>query len=202
MLNFQRPTFQRGVSLIELMIAMVAGLIVTGAAVALIVAMMKSNAETIKATRLTQELRATAEVIGRDLRRARSVKDPIGNVDVATPVACNTISPAAGVSATCVKFAYDCDAAGGTFKAIGISSNAIRLASASTAATAPACPPVAGDVQLSSVAIKINSFTVTAATAGDAYTIRLTGQFANDPSSTPLVRSFSQVVRIRSATVN
>ena len=50
MLNFQRPTFQRGVSLIELMIAMVAGLIVTGAAVALIVAMIKSNAETIKAT--------------------------------------------------------------------------------------------------------------------------------------------------------
>lgn len=203
MLRFQRPTTQRGVSLIELMIAMVAGLIVSGAAVALIVAMMKSNAETIKATRLTQELRATAEIIGRDLRRARSVSDPIANINVAAPVnACNTIAPAAGANASCVKFAYDCNAAGGTFRAIGLSSNKIRLATGNSSAAAPACPPVAGDVALSSDAIRINSFTVTASNSGDAYTIRLSGQFANDPSSTPLVRSFSQVVRVRSAAVN
>ena len=70
----------RGFSLIELMVAMVAGLLVSGAAIALIVAMIKSNAETIRATRLTQELRTTAEVIARNLRRARSVTDPIANV--------------------------------------------------------------------------------------------------------------------------
>ena len=84
---------QRGVSLIEMMIALVAGLVVSGAALALVLATMKSNSETIKATRLTQELRATADVIARDLRRARSVTDPIANVDVATSLqTCNTIT--------------------------------------------------------------------------------------------------------------
>lgn len=192
---------QRGVSLVELMIALVAGLVVTGAAVALILAMLKSNAETIKATRLTQELRTTAEVIARDMRRARSVSDPIANVDVATKVnGCNTISPAAGASAACATFAYDCTASSGDFKAIGLAGNKIRLL-ASTTAT-PACPTSSTGTQLSSNAVKINSFNVTGSATGDFYTIRLTGQFANDPSSTPLIRSFSQIVRIRSAAVN
>jgi type IV pilus assembly protein PilW len=208
MLNFQRPTFQRGVSLIELMIAMVAGLIVTGAAVALIVAMMKSNAETIKATRLTQELRATAEVIGRDLRRSRSVSDPIGNVDVSSTILtneCNAVT--VNAAKTCVQFAYDCSkdtsttppTITGSFKAIGLAGSKVKLTTASAAA--PACPTTTTGTQLSSDAININSFTITAAT-GDAYTISLAGQFANDPSTTPLVRTFSQEVRIRSAAVN
>jgi prepilin-type N-terminal cleavage/methylation domain-containing protein len=201
MLNFIRPSRQRGLSLIELMIAMVAGLIVSGAALALVISMMKSNAETIKATRLTQELRATAEIIGRDLRRARSVSDPIGNVDVATKVnGCNTISPAASNSATCVTFAYDCTSTGGEFKAIGLAGNKVRLLTSAT--STPACPTASTGTQLSSDAIKINSFNVSASATGDAYTVRLTGQFANDPSSTPLIRSFSQEVRIRSAAVN
>lgn len=199
MLNFQRPTFQRGVSLIELMIAMVAGLIVTGAAVALIVAMMKSNAETIKATRLTQELRTTAEVIARDMRRARSVSDPIANVDVATKVACNAITLT--TSPTCVVYGYDCTSSTGSFRAVALSNNKIRLNTGTDPTSLPACPPAANDIQLSSDAIKINSFTITAA-SGDAYTISLAGQFANDPSATPLVRTFSQEVRIRSAAVN
>ena len=207
MLNFRRPSRQQGLSLVELMIAMVAGLIVSGAALALIIAMMKSNAETIKATRLTQELRATAEIVGRDLRRARSVEDPIANVDIATVInACNPVTPAAGASASCVQFGYDCAAdptthtfSGGDFKAIGLVSNKLYLKTA-TAAT-PACP-TASDTQLSSDAIKINSFTVTGSATSDAYTIRVTGQFANDPSATPLIRSFSQEVRIRSAAVN
>lgn len=201
MLNFRRPSHQQGLSLVELMIAMVAGLIVSGAALALIISMMKSNAETIKATRLTQELRATAEVVGRDLRRARSVSDPIANVDVAAPVnSCNAITLTPTASPTCVVFGYDCTSTGGDFKSIGLAGNKIRLLTSTTAA--PACPTSTTGTQLSSDAVKINSFTVTAAATGDAYTIQLTGQFANDPSATPLIRSFSQEVRIRSAAVN
>lgn len=204
------PGRQQGLSLIELMVALVAGLIVSGAAIALVVAIIKSNAETIRGTRLTQELRTTAEVMARDLRRARGVSDPIANVGLASASLlknCNTVSPAAGASATCAKYAYDCAAdssgtfTGGQFAAIGLAGNKVRIVTSTTAM--PACPTSTTGTQISSDMVKITGLTVSADAATDGYTIRLTGQFANDPSTTnPLVRSVSQEVRIRSAAVN
>ena len=202
-----RKRLSHGVTLIEMMIALVIGLIVSGAALALVVAVMKSNADTIRATRLTQELRATAEIIARDLRRARSVGDPVANVGKSPLIsACNAISPATA-SASCVRFGYDCmsDATGsftsGTFKSIGLAGGKVMLSVLPTGTAAPACPTTA-DTQLSSNVVTINSLTITALNA-DAYTIRLVGQFTNDPNTTnPLIRSFTQEVRIRSAAVN
>jgi Tfp pilus assembly protein PilW len=52
-----------GFSLVELMVAMVLALIVIGAVIALVLSMMRANNQTISATRLTQELRATAALI-------------------------------------------------------------------------------------------------------------------------------------------
>jgi Tfp pilus assembly protein PilW len=205
------PFRQSGVSLIELMIALVAGLLVSGAAVALIVSVMKSNAETMKATRLTQELRTTTEIIAREMRRARSVDDPIANLGMpaASKVTdCNFITPKSTdtpPSASCTTFAYDCekDASGtvtGTFKAIGVAGGKVRLATGTTSATAPACPTSATGTILSSNIITINSMTITAQNDNE-YTISLAGKFSNDPSSSPLVRNFNQEVRIRSAVV-
>lgn len=205
MLNRIPPSLrnQRGVSLIELMIALVAGLVVTGAAVALILAIMKSNSETIKGTRLTQELRATADVVAKDLRRARSVRDPIGNIDVTTKVnQCNaiTLTTSSVPPNNCVSYGYDCTAGGnGAFRSIGWSNFKVRLVSSSTGTAA--CPPAAGDAQLSSDAVKITRFQVTNPST-DTYTITLVGRFANDSSATPLIRSYSQTVRIRSSAVN
>ena len=59
-----------GFSLVELMIAMVVGLIVVGAVLALVVSMIRANNQTIQATRLTQELRATAAVIASEAKLA------------------------------------------------------------------------------------------------------------------------------------
>ena len=194
----------RGFSLIELMVAMVAGLLVSGAAIALIVAMIKSNAETIRATRLTQELRTTAEVIARNLRRARSVTDPIANVGLDSTKmvkACNAISPAASdptPSGTCITYGYGCTSAtNGSFWAIGLVGNKVKVASAATAV--PSCPTAGTGVQLSSDIIKITGLTFTAV-RDDDYTIQLTGQFTNDPNNT--VRKVTQEVRVRSAQVN
>jgi Tfp pilus assembly protein PilW len=199
---------QSGVSLIELMIALVAGLLVSGAAIALIVSVMKSNAETMKATRLTQELRTTAEIVAREMRRARSVDDPIANLGMAAAsklTACNTMSPLSTdtpPSASCVTFGYDCqkDATGttGTFKAIGLAGGKVRLASSTSAI--PACPTTTTGTVLSSNIVTINSMTITAQNDNE-YTISLAGKFSNDPSSSPLVRNFTQEVRIRSAAV-
>ena len=73
-----------GVGLVELMVALVVGLVVVGAVLALVVAIMKSNRETLQSTRLNQELRATLALIANDLRRARSVADPL-STSMATP---------------------------------------------------------------------------------------------------------------------
>jgi prepilin-type N-terminal cleavage/methylation domain-containing protein len=65
-----RRSRSRGFSLIELMIALVAGLIVSYAVVAFTMSSMKSNAEYVQSTRLTQSLRNALDVVVRDLRRA------------------------------------------------------------------------------------------------------------------------------------
>ena len=69
-------TRAQGFSLIELMVALVVGLIVIGAVIALVMSIIRSNNQTILATRLTQEMRATMAVIAADIRRARGVDDP------------------------------------------------------------------------------------------------------------------------------
>ena len=68
---------QQGFNMVELMIALVLGLIVSLAVIGFIAALLRSNSETILATRLTQELRSLNEVMAREVRRARYVEDPI-----------------------------------------------------------------------------------------------------------------------------
>jgi Tfp pilus assembly protein PilW len=70
----------RGFSLIEMMVSIVIGMIVVAGAITLIVAIDRSNSETIHATRVNQELRALASVIGDEIKRARRLHDPVANV--------------------------------------------------------------------------------------------------------------------------
>ena len=60
----------RGVTLVEMMVALVAGLVVSAAVIAFALASMKSNGEYVQSTRLTQELRNTLDLVTRDLSRA------------------------------------------------------------------------------------------------------------------------------------
>ena len=59
-----------GFTLVEMMVALVAGLIVSAALVAFMLSSMKSNGEYVQSTRLTQELRNTLDLVTRDLSRA------------------------------------------------------------------------------------------------------------------------------------
>ena len=61
---------QQGVTLVELMIGLTLGLIVTGAAISLVASISQSNSETIRATRLTQELRSLSDIVTLEARRA------------------------------------------------------------------------------------------------------------------------------------
>lgn len=60
----------RGFTLVEMMLALVAGLIVSAAVLSFFMSGMKSSGEYVQATRLSQELRTSMDLITRDLRRA------------------------------------------------------------------------------------------------------------------------------------
>src|SRR5688500_19149272 len=74
-----RPN-QRGFTLVEMMVALVIGLIVDGAAAAFVASIAKANSQDLQVTRLTQELRSVSEVVNREVRRARYVADPLANI--------------------------------------------------------------------------------------------------------------------------
>ena len=208
----QRRQSHRGFSLVELMISLVVGLIVSGAALALVASIIRSNSDTVRSTRLTQELRATAEVIARDLRRARNESDPISNVGtIPLPTwttTCNTITISGTAPLQCVVYGYNCSSAtAGTFNAVAVAGSKVRLLTGTIGAI-PACPTAATGIQLSSDAVNITALTFTPV-GTDAVTISITGKLADELSSslsnsatrTSFTRSITQEVRIRSSTV-
>ena len=91
---------QSGFTLVELMVAMVLGLIVMGAVLALSLAMIRANSDTISSTRLTQELRAAAAAITSELQRAGSVANPFDLV------AANGIGAMDDATAGCIRYSY------------------------------------------------------------------------------------------------
>ena len=75
---------ERGFSLVELMVAMVAGLVVGGAVLAFAIASMKSNADYLVSTRLTQDLRSTLDLVTRELRRSGYDEDSLGYISTSS----------------------------------------------------------------------------------------------------------------------
>lgn len=67
-----RPVRQSGFGLVELMIGMLVGMIVVAAALSLLTKSMATSNDTIKMSRLDQELRQVMTMLTRDLRRATS----------------------------------------------------------------------------------------------------------------------------------
>ena len=164
-----------GFSLIELMIAMVIGLIVIGAVLALVMSMITTNNRTIQSIRLTQELRATAAVITSELQRAGSAENPF-NVTAASALGTVTISD----SNKCITYSY-ADIAGTTVsRAVSISGGAVYVGTT-------ACG--AGGTKLSSTNVTINGMTFLR--SGRRIDVTLTGTLPSDSSVT---RSYTQSI--------
>lgn len=149
---------QRGVTLVEMMVALVVGLIVVAAVLALIVAIMKANRQSIEATRLMQEMRATAAVVAADVRRARGVVDPLATVKLAAgnPYR-EVLTTPVGNTAGCIRFAYD-GGASGPFRVIFRDANTNKVVTAGGPAAGNAnCG--ANGVVLTSDQVQITSLT-------------------------------------------
>ena len=163
-----------GFTLVELMVAMVLGLIVIGAVLALVLSMLRANNETIQATRLTQELRATATVITSELQRAGSAGDPF---NITNTVALGTVDTA---TAGCIIYSYS-DTAGTTVnRAISLSGGAVYMGTT-------ACGN--GGTKLNSDSVTISALTF--ARSGRTINVTLTGYM---PSDSAITRSYTQSV--------
>lgn len=105
------PRNMGGFSLVEMMVALVAGLILIGSVLVLVAANMQNNSLVVRDIRVTQESRALTEVMVRELRRNGYVGNAMQLIGTG---ATNTDFPNAEVLADgCITYAYDANANGG-----------------------------------------------------------------------------------------
>lgn len=101
---------QRGLSVVELMVGVTVGLFVVAAAALMVSGQLADNRNLLLATQIQQDLRSTAEIITRELRRigfADSV--PVWNDTMSGPVAESTvasITPSSGSTISNIDFFY------------------------------------------------------------------------------------------------
>ena len=104
---------QGGFSVVVILIALVASLIVVGSVLAFTMSTVQSNTENVRATRLSQDMRAVMSLMTRELRRAGYDEESLDGVGRGT----DYISPFASMEVVegasgCFTIAYD--RAGGT----------------------------------------------------------------------------------------
>jgi type II secretory pathway component PulJ len=80
----RRHRVERGLSLVELMVGATIGLFVVAAASMLVGTQLGENRKLILETQLGQDLRATADIIARELRRSGNSHDPWNNIATET----------------------------------------------------------------------------------------------------------------------
>ena len=100
---------QRGISIVELMVGLTVGLIVVTGAMALFVTNTVNSRRMLTETRLNQDLRAVADVITRDVRRAGYWGNAILGtkaVGVSTAAATNPYAKVTTVANTSIEYAY------------------------------------------------------------------------------------------------
>jgi prepilin-type N-terminal cleavage/methylation domain-containing protein len=118
----------RGFSLVELMVALVVGLVVSGAVLAFTMSTLKSNSDYVRSTRLTQELRNNMELVTRELRRAGYDQNALAYLakGSGSPFAHISMATAGNATGTfqCVIYAYDRE--GGVSGTIELANREVR----------------------------------------------------------------------------
>lgn len=94
---------QKGFSLVELMVGMVIGLIIVGAAGTVYVNAVRSGSDTLRSAKLNMELRGAMEIMVAEIRRAGHFNMASPATNLFTQAATNLSSP----SADCILFSYD-----------------------------------------------------------------------------------------------
>lgn len=120
----KRRVRQRGLSIIELMVGVAVGFFIIGGAIKLFVDMFGNNRRLLLETRVNQDLRAAADIIARDVRRAGYWAGASAALSGAAP----TPNPyaAATIGANSIDYAYD-RGAGASAAGFSLSGNQIFM---------------------------------------------------------------------------
>jgi type IV pilus assembly protein PilW len=87
---------QLGLSLVELMVGIAVGLFVVAGAAMVVSTQLGDNRRLLLETQVQQDLRATLDIVARELRRAGAMPNPVGMVSTATAAA--QVNPLQGVT--------------------------------------------------------------------------------------------------------
>lgn len=125
---------QQGMSLVELMVAMVIGLLILAAAGTAYIVSSRSGRDTINSTRLNIELRGAMDVMADEIRRAGAV-GLIANAGVNNPftvqISASRTDLQVSADGTCVEFTYDADGDGlvdtAEYSGFRVQNNAIQM---------------------------------------------------------------------------
>jgi prepilin peptidase dependent protein B len=118
-------TNQRGFNLIELMISIAVGLVVSAAVTTMFVSLTNSNVDYLKSIRLNHELRMALSMMARDIRRAGYNSNAVADLNSAyNPFAfslagATTLATALTLSGAALHFSYDEDADPSTIESFG-----------------------------------------------------------------------------------
>jgi prepilin peptidase dependent protein B len=166
---------QRGLSIIELMVGVAIGLFIVGGAIKLFVDMFSNNRRLLLETRVNQDLRAAADIIARDVRRAgywsgaASAFNLPGTAPAANPYATTTIT------GNSIAYAYD-RGAGASAAGFSLSGNTIVMTIGAT--TQPLTDPAtvrvtdfriansASAVQMSELYVSCPCYSIASGVAG------------------------------------
>lgn len=120
---------QKGFSLIEMMIGLVAGMIVIGAVSSFTVTTLRTTNQNTQSSRLTQDLRTAMTLVTRELRRSGYDGAAVTKLGVGGSLSgYTTLSVANG----CLIYQYN-RTAGNQYRAIRLGSNALEMATAAAA---------------------------------------------------------------------
>jgi prepilin peptidase dependent protein B len=145
-MRFAPPSFasspsadQRGLSVVELLVGVAIGLFIVGGAIKLFTDMFGNNRRQLVEARLNQDLRAAADIIARDVRRAGYFANAASALHpAASGAAFNPYAQATVVGSTAISYAYDRGAAA---SAAGFSLAASQIFMSVGAASQPLTDP-------------------------------------------------------------
>lgn len=222
----------KGFSLVELMVAMVAGLIVIGAVVLFTISTARSSSVNVRSIRLMQELRNSLNLIEREIRRSgfdESALSYIGAcVDPATNCPLTNYKQVVIANSSCLVVSYDNasnttpgTAGAGEYHGFRLQQNSsgVGVIQASlSSATAPDCSATDNTWQDITDAGVVNvtnlNFTQSAANGGcikssvgiwvvvQDVLVQMTGQWAEPAGGVVTTRTLEETVRVRNDLVS
>ncbi|KAF0813184.1 hypothetical protein IGB42_02112 [Andreprevotia sp. IGB-42] len=180
------PIRQAGVSLIEIMIALALGLLIIGAAFSYFLSTLTTSKSMLAQSKLQQDIRSTAVLIQRDLRRAGYAPPGNSNQAVVSTLWIGKAT-ASATNNNCVIYRYVNEQ--GNLRNSGFILNADGKLYMKTAGADNTCQVSANWTEVTSATnVQVTNFSVVETTGNrPSLSISITGQLKNDPTvSLPL----------------